>query len=139
MELAQGEFFRWISHDDSLAPDCISSLLDLLVDQERLLLVTSGIEYRLDDGRIISSAYDGTELASEDPAERFGEMMRLLDEGFAVLDPLYTLMRRRPVAALARRNRMFEDEVFAARRPFSDLGATSPRPREARLGLPGPA
>ena len=115
MDLARGEFFRWISHDDSLAPNYVSRVLARLVEEERLLLVTCQIDYELDDGAVVTAVYDRTELASDDPAERFCEMLRLLDESFAVLDPVYALMRRAPVAALPRANLMFEDEVFAAK------------------------
>jgi glycosyltransferase involved in cell wall biosynthesis len=115
MELAQGEYFRWISHDDSLAPDYVSTLLDVLAGDERLLLVTSQIEYELDDGSTVSQVYNRPELGSDDPATRFTEMLRLMNEGFATLDPVYGLMRRAPVATLTRKNLLFEDEVFAAR------------------------
>jgi glycosyltransferase involved in cell wall biosynthesis len=119
MNLARGEYFRWIGHDDALAPGYLSQTLPLLVADRRLVLVTSQIAYELDDGSVVTSSYDPRHMASDDPAERFVEMVRLLNAGFAVLDPLYSLMDRRRVALIPRRNMLREDEVFATKLALS--------------------
>ena len=54
-------------------------------------------------------------LRSDDPVERFAEMLRLLNESYLIIDPLYGMVRRAPVAAIPRRNMLREDEVFAAK------------------------
>jgi hypothetical protein len=79
------------------------------------VLVTTRISYVDNDGASTSdAAYWPDAMASEDPAERFAEMLRLTTSGFALLDPLYGVMRRE-LTLLPRRNILREDEVFAAR------------------------
>jgi hypothetical protein len=81
---------------------------------------------------------------------RFTEWLRLLNESHLLLDPLYGMVRRAPVAPMARRSMLGEDEVFAARLALSGPWAHLPRvlvrrhrgeERAAdigrRLGLPG--
>jgi hypothetical protein len=47
--------------------------------------------------------------------ERFAEMLRMLNESHLLIDPLYGLIRRVPMVAIARRNMLREDEVFATK------------------------
>lgn len=115
MRIANGEYFRWIGDDDWLAPDCVSRCLEVFAADDRLVLVTTQVAYTGVDGRTETSAYHGTRLASADPVERFTEMLRLLNESYLLIDPLYGLMRREPVAAIPRRNMLHEDEVFATK------------------------
>jgi glycosyltransferase involved in cell wall biosynthesis len=113
--LAEGTFFRWMGDDDRLEPDCVSKSLREFAADDRLLLVTTQVAYTGPDGALQTGAYDGTALRSDDPVERFAEMLRLLNESHLVIDPLYGMARRAPVAAIARRNMLREDEVFATK------------------------
>ncbi|MFF3442175.1 glycosyltransferase family 2 protein [Streptosporangium sp. NPDC002721] len=113
--LARGTFFRWVGDDDRLDPGCVSRSLRVLAEDERLVLVTTGVAYTGPDGVTESVPYDGTGLRSDDPVERFGEMLRMLNESHLLIDPLYGLMRRVPVVDIPRRNMLREDEVFAAK------------------------
>jgi hypothetical protein len=115
MRLAHGDYFRWIGDDDLLATNCLSRCLEVLTETERLLLVTSQIAYMIDDGPTSTARYDGKKLASDDPAERFVEMLRLQNESFLLIDPLYALLRRGRVASIPRRNSLREDQIFAAK------------------------
>jgi glycosyltransferase involved in cell wall biosynthesis len=112
---AKGTYFRWIGDDDRLAPDFVSRCLDVFEEDRRLLLVTTGISYLGPDGTAQSTTYTGTALASDDPVDRFAEMLRLLNESHLVIDPLYGMCRRETVAAIPRRNMLREDEVFATK------------------------
>jgi glycosyltransferase involved in cell wall biosynthesis len=114
MRLARGAFFRWVGDDDRLDPRCVSRSLELFARDERLILVTTAIAYTGPDGVTQTGAYEGTELASDDPVERFAEMLRLLNESHLLIDPLYGLLRREAALAIPRRNMLREDEVFAA-------------------------
>ena len=113
--LAQGEFFRWIGDDDRLEPNCVSRSLREFAADERLLLVTTQVAYTGADGVTRTGEYDGTGLGSDDPVERFSEMLRMLNESHLLIDPLYGLMRRAPAVAIERRNMLREDEVFATK------------------------
>jgi glycosyltransferase involved in cell wall biosynthesis len=115
MRLAEGEFFRWVSDDDWLEPTCVSRSLQAFGEDDRLILVTTQISYTGDDGLTQTAAYEGTHLRSDDPVERFTEMLRMLNESHLLIDPLYGLFRRARAAAIARRNMLREDEVFATK------------------------
>lgn len=115
MRLANGELFRWVGDDDRLAPHCVSRAVRAFAADERLVLVTSQIAYTGPDGVTETAEYDGTGLTSDDPVERFTEMLRLLNESHLLIDPLYGMVRRDRVAAIARRNMLREDEVFATK------------------------
>jgi glycosyltransferase involved in cell wall biosynthesis len=115
MHRTRGQFFRWISYDDWIAPTCISRcLLEFLAD-DRLVLVTMGVEFEHNDGTVKTADYTGRALSSDDPLERFEEMLRLLNESYLLIDPLYGLMRRATVVPIQRRNMLREDEVFATK------------------------
>lgn len=113
---ARGEYFRWIGDDDALMPASLSKGVAAFQQDSRLILVTARIRYLTPDGtQVVDSGYDGAAMADPDPVVRFREMLRLLNESAALVDPLYGLVRREPVAAISRRNMLREDEVFAAK------------------------
>lgn len=112
---ASGTYFRWIGDDDELEPTLVSRCLQEFATDSRLLLVTTGMAYTGPDGATESASYGGTALRSDDPVERLAEMLRLLNESHLLIDPLYGVMRRAPVAAIPRRNMLREDEVFATK------------------------
>jgi glycosyltransferase involved in cell wall biosynthesis len=113
--LASGTHFRWIGDDDRLEPAFVSRCLAEFAADPRLILVTTGLDYAGPDGVSQSAVYDGTALRSDDPVDRFEEMLRLLNESHLLIDPLYGMVRRAPVAAIRRRNMLREDEVFATK------------------------
>jgi glycosyltransferase involved in cell wall biosynthesis len=116
IQIATGIYFRWIGDDDWLAPDFVSRTLECFAEDERRLMVTTGIAYTGPDGNTMADdSYDCTRMASHDPVERLTEMMRLLNESYLLVDPLYAMVRREPVAAIPRRNMLREDEVFATK------------------------
>jgi glycosyltransferase involved in cell wall biosynthesis len=115
MRLARGDFFRWIGDGDTLDPTFVSRCLAAFHQDERRVLVTTQIGY-VGPGRVTATArYDGTGLASPDPLTRFNEILRLLNESYLLIDPLYGLMRRATIAALPRVNGYREDQLLAVR------------------------
>jgi glycosyltransferase involved in cell wall biosynthesis len=151
IQIAKGTYFKWIGDDDWLAPDFVSRTLECFAEDERRVLVTTGVAYTGPDGATRSdTSYDGARMTSLDPLERFREITRLLNDGYLLVDPLYALVRREPVAAIPRRNMLREDEVFATRLALAGpwghvpliLAGRSTRverlPNQAkRLGVPG--
>jgi len=113
--IARGAFIRWIGDDDRLDPACVSRALAEFARDERLILVTTQVAYTGPGGVVRSAAYEGTGLGSDDPVARFAEMLRLLNESYLLIDPLYGLLRRGPATTIPRRNMLREDEVFAAK------------------------
>jgi glycosyltransferase involved in cell wall biosynthesis len=115
IRLANGTFFRWIGDDDRLEPNFASRCLCEFAEDSRLILVTTQLMYTGPDGTTETAVYEGQGLGSDDPVDRLNEMLRLLNQSHLLIDPLYSLMRRAPVAAIPRRNMLREDEVFAAK------------------------
>ncbi|MVU77326.1 glycosyltransferase [Nocardia sp. ET3-3] len=115
LDLAKGAYFRWIGDDDWLKPNYLSRCLEVFDADPRLLLVTTQLDYTGPDGVSRTAPYDGTALGSDDPVVRFTEMLRLLNESFLLIDPLYGVFRSDPVRRIARRNMLREDEVFAGK------------------------
>lgn len=114
-ELAGGTYFKWIGDDDWLDPTYVSRCVAVLTEDRDQVLVTTQQAYLGTDGRRQTARYDGHGMRSERPVERFAEMLRLLNESYLLLDPLYGLMRRAQVAAIPRVNMLREDETFAAK------------------------
>ncbi len=138
---ARGTYFRWIGDDDSLEPNYVSRALEVFEEDERRVLVTTQIAYIEADGdEILVTDYDPSRLSSPDPVERFAEMMRLLSSDFAVLDPLYGMIRRELIL-MPRRNYVREDETFAARLALAGPWGHVPEPlaRRHRSGRTGVA
>lgn len=115
VQLSTGEYFRWVSDDDWLAPSYVSRCLAVFAEDLRFVRVTTQISYELEDGTVRSARYEGEGLRSDDPIDRFAEMLRLLNESYLLLDPEYGLNRRELVATMKRPDMFREDEVFAAR------------------------
>jgi hypothetical protein len=115
MGAATGTYFRWIGDDDRLEPSLVGKCLRAFEADPRLILVTTGISYTGPDGSTQTARYEGTALGSDDPAERFAELMRLLNASHLMIDPIYGMMRRDVAMQIARRNILHEDEVFAAK------------------------
>ena len=114
IRLAKGTFFRWVGDDDWLAPTYVSRCLKAFADDSRLILVTTQMIYTGPDGVTYTHGYHGTALRSSDPIQRLWEFVTLLVNGM-VIDPIYALVRREPVAAISRRNLICEDQVFATK------------------------
>jgi glycosyltransferase involved in cell wall biosynthesis len=127
MRLGRGTYFRWIGDDDQLEPACVSTAVRAFAADPRLILVTSQVAYEDENGTIETASYDGTALGSDDPVDRFEEMLRLLNESHLLIDPLYGLMRRETVVAIPRRNMLREDEVFATKLALAGPWAHVPR------------
>lgn len=115
LDFADGAYFKWLGDDDWLTPTYVSRCLEVFAEDAALLLVTTQQAYVGSDGKPQTKRYEGYRMRSERPVERFIEMLRLLNESYLLLDPLYGLMRRAQVAKIPRTNMLREDETFAAR------------------------
>jgi glycosyltransferase involved in cell wall biosynthesis len=150
MHLAKGTYLKWMGDDDWLTQSFVTRCVRVLDDDPGLILVTTRQAHVDPDGAVESASYDGSRMRSASPAERFAEMLRLLNESHLLLDPLYGMMRRTQVAGLPRPVMLFEDQIFAARLalagPFGHLDQvlsyrrSKPFARSAatarRLGVP---
>ena len=113
MQLAKGSYFRWVGDDDWLAPTYVSRCLEEFAEDDRLILVTTRLNYVNADGTSLASPQTAELLSSEDPLDRFERYIHYLVEGDLPVDPLYGLARRTSLLPISRRNMIREDEVFA--------------------------
>jgi glycosyltransferase involved in cell wall biosynthesis len=112
---ARGTYFKWMGHDDWLAPTFVRRCVEVFDGDPALILVTTRQGHVGACGEVESAGYDRGELRSADPVARFGELLRVLNESHLQLDPLYGMTRPGPVAGLPRPVILHEDQVFAAR------------------------
>jgi hypothetical protein len=112
---ARGTYFKWMGHDDWLAPTYVGRCVEVLDADPALILVTTRQGHVSSGADVESARYDRSELRSAYPVERFGEMLRVLNESHMQLDPLYGMIRPSRVAALPRPVILHEDQVFAGR------------------------
>jgi glycosyltransferase involved in cell wall biosynthesis len=115
MRLAKGAFFRWIGDDDWLAPNYVSRCLEVFARDDRLVLVTTQLNYLAADGSTHTFQFDDETFQSDDPIERFEKYAAYLTAGSVPIDPLYGLARRATLLKIERRNAIREDEVFATK------------------------
>jgi glycosyltransferase involved in cell wall biosynthesis len=115
MRLAKGAFFRWIGDDDWLAPNYVSRCMEVFASDDRLVLVTTQLNYLAADGSTHTFQYDDKTFYSDDPIERLEKYAAYLTAGSVPIDPLYGLARRATLLKIERRNAIREDEVFATK------------------------
>lgn len=115
LQQAKGEFFRWVGDDDQLEPTCVSRCVDVLIDDPRLVLVTTQQTFRERDGEVHTAPYAGSGLGSSNGVDRLEELLRLLNSSHLLVDPMYGLMRRESVVDLPRKTMLRSDQVYAAR------------------------
>jgi glycosyltransferase involved in cell wall biosynthesis len=132
LRLANGTFFRWIGDDDWLDARYVSRCLETFAEDDRLVLVTTQMSYTGPDGVTRTAPYEGTAFGSDDPVTRFAEMLRLENESYLLIDPLYSLLRREPLMRIERRNMLNEDQVFAAKLALAGPWAHVPEVLAAR-------
>lgn len=115
MRHARGTYFRWIGDDDALDPRYVSRCLDAFAEDDRLILVTTQIEYTGPDGVTETAPYDGTGLRSDDPVTRLAELLRLFHGSHLMMDTCYGVFRRDRVLNIERRNMLNDDQVYSAK------------------------
>jgi glycosyltransferase involved in cell wall biosynthesis len=92
-----GESFRWISADDWLEPDCLSTCVAALDNEPDAIGVTTGFTLHGSDGTVRYEDFPGEFPASDDPSVRFARMLWFFHAGDAKYDPVYGMYRREPL------------------------------------------
>jgi glycosyltransferase involved in cell wall biosynthesis len=91
---ARGTFFRWISADDWLEPNCLSKCVSALHENPSAIGVTTNFTIHTPTGTARYEEFSGEFPSSPDPAERFERMLWFYHAGDAKFDPIYGVYRR---------------------------------------------
>ncbi len=94
LELARGDYFRWIGDHDWVEADYAGRCADELDQQPEAVGVTTYIKYHLHDGSSRYVEYDEERLAAPQASRRFARFLWFLSQDYAWIDPIYTLFRR---------------------------------------------
>jgi len=80
VELARGQYFRWIAHDDSIYPDFIRECLAIAVTDPEIISVAPIIDIVDRDGTTLQSvvSYTGRQKWSSNRTEQYAQMMEEL-------------------------------------------------------------
>lgn len=98
LDLSQGTLFRWISADDWLEPNCLSTCVRALNDRSDAIGATTWFNIHTPDGAVRFEEFSGEFPDSTDPAKRFERMLWFFHAGDAKYDPMYGVYRRAHLA-----------------------------------------
>jgi glycosyltransferase involved in cell wall biosynthesis len=91
---ARGTLYRWISADDWLEPDALSTAVQALEDHPEAVGVTTGFTIHTPGVAPRYEQYAGEFPTSPDAARRFERMLWFFHAGDAKYDPVYGVYRR---------------------------------------------
>lgn len=113
--LSRGTYFRWLGAHDWLEPDYGRRCVEELEAHPTAALVTTGMRLMHDDGSWIAGGLQPGPR-SDDPVERLRQLLRLLNQGYRAIDPVYSTIRRRALSdsGLIRAGGLDTDQVLAA-------------------------
>ena len=85
VELASGEYFKWVAHDDLIAPDYLEKCVALLEEDPALVLCHTDVKIIDAEGELIRD-YDPEldNIGSSDVADRFADWARISHRCFDV-------------------------------------------------------
>lgn len=114
LELAGGEYFRWMGDDDWLYPDYVQRCVEALDSAPDAVACTTFQEHVSPDGNRFYEEYTGPRVTGSDPIARFDRMLRFLTSPFTWIDPVYTMFRRSSMeASPGMRSSRFGDLMFS--------------------------
>jgi glycosyltransferase involved in cell wall biosynthesis len=93
LDASNGALFRWISADDWLEPECLSTCVRVLESRPDAVGLTTWFTIHTRDGSRFEE-YRGEFPTSADPARRFERMLWFFHAGDAKYDPIYGMYRR---------------------------------------------
>lgn len=76
VELARGQYFRWMSHDDICSPNCFEECVKVLEERPDVILCYSDTPLIDAQGQNIRTIASNPQLESSDVATRFGQSWR---------------------------------------------------------------
>lgn len=98
VELARGEYFRWLGADDWLEPSYAERCVAVLDARPECIAVGTHQAFWDEHGNRMYQPYTGPWVESSDPVRRYARMLWFLRKDFRFLDPDYSLIRREVLA-----------------------------------------
>ncbi|MFZ3167693.1 MAG: glycosyltransferase family 2 protein [Candidatus Methanoperedens sp.] len=75
-ELSVGEYFKWVAHDDLVAPDYLSKCIEVLDNDDSIILCNSKVEFINEYGDVIAAyIMKQNDVNSRKPQDRFGYLI----------------------------------------------------------------
>jgi len=75
-ELSAGEYFKWVAHDDLVAPDYLSKCIEVLDNDDSIILCNSKVEFINEYGDVIAAyIMKQNDVNSRKPQDRFGYLI----------------------------------------------------------------
>ncbi len=75
-ELSTGEYFKWIAHDDLVAPDYLSECIEVLDNDDSIILCNSRVEFINEYGDVTADyIMKQNNVNSRKPQDRFGYLI----------------------------------------------------------------
>lgn len=75
-ELSTGEYFKWIAHDDLVAPDYLSKCVEVLDNDDSIILCNSRVEFINEYGDVTADyIMKQNNVNSRKPQDRFGYLI----------------------------------------------------------------
>lgn len=90
-ELSSGEYFKWAAHDDLYAPEYLQRCIEILDCEPEVVLCYPQTTIIDEDGKFVEHYYDGFNLRSPKPHERFRDFFRAP----GLCNPVFGLIRAR--------------------------------------------
>ena len=85
VELASGEYFKWVAHDDLIAPDYLEKCAEILDDDPAAVLCHSDVRIIDSDGELIRRYHpEFQHVGSSNVADRFSEWAAIAHRCFDV-------------------------------------------------------
>lgn len=91
-ELSSGEYFKWASHDDTIAPEYIQKCVEVLDDDASVILCHPKTQIVDQDGRFVENKDARSHVDSPKPHHRLRNL--LCRGGFNIAYPIFGLIRR---------------------------------------------
>jgi glycosyltransferase involved in cell wall biosynthesis len=92
--LSNGPYFKWLAHDDVMAPENIAKAVEVLENREEIVLCGCQKKTMDAEGHIIRHyLFEELKLTSDDPAKRYKQLLKVF-EHFSYGDFVFGLHRR---------------------------------------------
>lgn len=84
-ELSSGEYFKWVAHDDVLAPEFLARCINVLTQNKSIVLCHSKTSLINEHGTLIGKYDYNVRIDSSKPHERFGDLISMRNNAWVLI------------------------------------------------------